>query len=100
MELISPIHVYKTDGREGEGRVVQKSLIFFSRERFVDHPLPPPINFVHDHLFFSKIIIIYFSLLRQFLGRALRLGRATGPSAAARKDYNSTIFNKISVYLG
>ena len=27
--------------------------------RFLD-PLPPPINFVHDHLFFSKFIIYFF----------------------------------------
>ena len=24
---------------------------------------PPPINFVHDHLFFSKFIIIYFFVI-------------------------------------
>ena len=58
------------------------------RERFLD-PLPH-INFVHDHLFFSKFFIIYFFViqgqvrLRHFLGRALRLGQARGPSAAAR----------------
>ena len=26
-------------------------------------PTPPPINFVHDHLFFSKFIIIYFFVI-------------------------------------
>jgi len=26
-------------------------------------PPPPPINFVHDHLFFSKFIIIYFFVM-------------------------------------
>ena len=53
------------------------------RERFMD----PSLNFVHDHLFFSKFTIIYFLLfrvrLRHFLDRALRLGQARGPSAAA-----------------
>ena len=29
---------------------------------------PPPINFVHDHLFFSKFIIVYFLLFRVRLG--------------------------------
>ena len=29
---------------------------------------PPPINFVHDHLFFSKFIIIYFFVIRVRLG--------------------------------
>ena len=33
------------------------------RERFLD-PAPPPINFVHDHLFFSKFIIIYFFVIK------------------------------------
>ena len=31
--------------------------------RFLDPP-PPPINFVHDDLFFSKFNIIYFLLFR------------------------------------
>ena len=45
----------------------------------------PPINFVHDHLFFNKINIIYGKVrLRQFMGLALRLEQASGPSAAAR----------------
>ena len=41
----------KGAGREGGG--------VCHRERFLD---PPPINFVHHHLFFRKIIIIYFLL--------------------------------------
>ena len=56
---------------------------------------PHPINFVHDHLFFSKFIIIYFFViqgqvrLRYFLGRALRprvrlVKTLSGPSAVAR----------------
>jgi len=50
---------------------------------------PPPINFVHDHLFYSKILF-YFLLFhgqvrfRQFLGKVLLLGQARGPSAVAR----------------
>ena len=50
---------------------------------------PPPINFVHDHLFFSKFIIFYFFIiqgqvrLRHFLGRALRLGQVIRPKNIA-----------------
>ena len=79
-------------------------------------PHPPPINFVHDHLFLSINLLLFIFLLfrvrlqvkifsgpsaaarlgqgaercghglgqlRHFLGRALRLGWARGPSAAA-----------------
>ena len=42
----------------GGGGVIKKGGVCPS-ERFLDPP-PPPINFVHDHLFFSKFIIIYF----------------------------------------
>ena len=41
-------------------------------------PTPPPINFVHDLIF-----LLFRVRLRYFLGRALRLGWARGPSAAA-----------------
>ena len=35
-----------------------------------------------------RLFLYYLSVrFRQFLGRALRLGRARGPSAAARKSY-------------
>ena len=56
----------------------------------------PPINFVHYHLFFSKIVIIntFFILelgrLRQFLGRVLRLVQARGPGPAARTGQGAT----------
>ena len=48
-------------------------------------PLPPPINIVHDHFFPQKISIRIWGYVRlkHFLGRALRLGQARGPSAAA-----------------
>ena len=50
--------------------------------------LPLPINFVHDNLFFNKIIysLLFQGQVRliQFPGRALRLGQARGPSAAGR----------------
>ena len=49
---------------------------------------PPPMNFVHGPYFPAKLLIITFYYFRvrlsSFLGRALRLGRARGPSAAAR----------------
>ena len=51
---------------------------------------PPPINFVHDQLFFSKFIIIYFFViqgqvrLRYFLSRELRLGWAGGRALRPR----------------
>ena len=32
------------------------------REQFMDPLPPPPINFVHDHLFSAKIIIIFLLL--------------------------------------
>ena len=51
-------------------------------------PPPPPMNFVHGPYFPAKLLIITFYYFRvrlsSFLGRALRLGRARGPSAAAR----------------
>ena len=48
------------------------------RDRFLAPP-GPPINFVYDQ------ISIYLVLIRlsHFLGRALLLGQAMGPSAAA-----------------
>ena len=55
------------------------------RERILDPP-PLPINFVHDHFFFSKLVYTFRVLLGPlaFLGRALLLGQAMEPSAAAR----------------
>jgi len=44
----------------------------------------PPINFVHDEI--SKLVfflLLFRVRLRLFPGRALRLGQARGPSAAA-----------------
>ena len=58
------------------------------KERFLD---PPPINFVHDHYFSAKLLLFFFYYFRvrlvgtlAFLGRALRLGQAREPGAAAR----------------
>ena len=36
---------------------------FYWSERTIFGPPPTPINFVHDHLFFSKIIIVYFIII-------------------------------------
>ena len=51
-------------------------LWYIPRERFLDplpEPPPPPINFVHDHLFFANLLLLIFLLfrvrLRHFLGR-------------------------------
>ena len=51
------------------------------RERFLD----PPYQFCKwpFFLFFSKLVHIFRVRLGHFLGRALRLGQARGPSAAA-----------------
>ena len=57
--------------------MLSKNLVCLS-ERFLP---PPPINFVHNRLFLSKIIISYFY---HFGVRSLRLEQARGPSAAAR----------------
>ena len=62
---------------------------------------PPPHSLtIYSH----KICYLFFIILRvrfnSFLVRAVRLGRARGPSAAARKNLReSTIFNEINVYL-
>ena len=52
LRLISPLKVSFT--------CFLKTFRVRPRERFLaPRPPPPPINFVYDHLFFSKIITIY-----------------------------------------
>ena len=60
-------------------------------------PGPPPINFVHDHLFSAKLLLFINNFRvrlgktisgpsaapRTGQGRALRLGQTRGPGAAA-----------------
>ena len=43
--------------------IFKKSFGFVLVYDFWTPPSPPPINFVHDHLFFSQIIIIFFIIL-------------------------------------
>ncbi len=45
-----------------EGINVHYLGIFLENDFWTPSP-PPPINFVHDHLFFSKFIIIYFFVI-------------------------------------
>jgi len=49
------------------------------REQFMDPLPPPPINFVHDHLFSAKLLLFFFIILG--LGKVKTI---SGPSAAAR----------------
>ena len=44
---------------------------------------PPPINFIHDEIRISIYLLLFRVRLGHFLGRALRLGQARGPTAAA-----------------
>ena len=53
--------------------------------RFLEPPLPPSYQFCTLTFFFSKLVYIFKVRLGPlaFLGRALRLEQARGPSAAA-----------------
>ena len=59
-------------------------------QRTIFGPPPPSTNFVNDHYFSAKLLLFIFYYFRvrlgplAFLVRALRLGQARGPSAAAR----------------